>query len=170
MARKFIKFGYYLILAALGLVTLFLIATAIPGWGRFRVLVVMSGSMEPSIKTGSVIIINRVTSYAVGDIITFSRGSDRQADLTTTHRVVNIDNSLTPAVYQTKGDANKSADLTPVPARSVQGKVYFTLPYLGYVITGLRRPLMFILMISLAAGLIIFGEIKKIWKEVKKKQ
>ncbi len=170
MPRKILKAGYYIILTALGLVTVFLIATAVQGWGRYRVLVVMSGSMEPTIKTGSVILISRQADYQLGDIITFTHSNDNRTDLTTTHRIVSIDNSLSPAVYQTKGDANKAPDITPTAAPQIQGRVRVIIPYLGYLIAGFRRTLAFILLISLAAGLIIIGEIKKIWREINKKK
>ena len=62
----------------------------LPIKNNYQVLTVMSGSMEPTIPTGSVIVIKPATEYKVDDIITFKTpGSNKKKDFTT-HRIKEI--------------------------------------------------------------------------------
>ncbi|MBR6338328.1 MAG: signal peptidase I, partial [Ruminococcus sp.] len=85
------------------------------------VLVVVTGSMEPSISEGDYIIIERCDAddLKAGDIITFiSHESDINGKLVT-HRIIakNADGS-----FVTKGDANPVSDELPVPASDIEGR------------------------------------------------
>jgi len=86
-----------------------------------------------------------------------------------THRVVDvIDES--ELSFITKGDANQSPDLSPVPAASVVGKVIFDVPYLGYLAAFVKTPLGFLLAIFLPGLAIIGLELKNMWQVVLKKE
>lgn len=103
-------------------------------WGGIRPLTVMSGSMEPSIKTGSVAIIEtNLTDFKdieKGDIITFDIGGSF-----VTHRAVDI----TEGGIVTKGDANNARDLWIVTDDNYYGKELFSVPYIGYLIVFIRQ-------------------------------
>lgn len=91
-----------------------------------KVVIVASGSMEPTIHTGSICLIDiNDEDIAENDIIVFSRGGN---DII--HRVVDI----TDEGYITKGDANSNVDFGVVTADQVQGTFIYTVPYVGYVI------------------------------------
>jgi signal peptidase I len=95
---------------------------------------VLSGSMEPTFKTGSIIAVKPVENtmnLKKSDIITFL-----QPDQTiVTHRIVEVIKNGDQTMYQTKGDNNKDVDSQPVLAQNVMGKYSnFTIPYLGYFI------------------------------------
>lgn len=96
----------------------------------FEIYTVLSGSMEPTYKTGSIVYVKDVdvNSLKEGDPITFYLAGDTVA----THRIVEIkdDNGLS---FTTKGDNNDIIDSAPVTADRVIGKPVFTIPYLGYV-------------------------------------
>lgn len=75
-----------------------------------QVYTVLSGSMEPTYHTGSVIYVKKVdyTALRVGDPITFMVDEHTVA----THRIVNIipdDEDPTVLRFVTKGDANAAA-------------------------------------------------------------
>lgn len=103
--------------------------------GADRSYVVLSGSMEPAISPGDVVIVGAVdpASLAVGDVITFQRTADSVA---VTHRIVEVGGSVADGSlsFLTEGDANEDPDPAPVPADAVVGKVVLTLPYIGYVV------------------------------------
>lgn len=87
--------------------------------------IVLSGSMEPEIKTGSLCFVNtktEVETIELGDIIAYRTG-----DIRVTHRVIDI----TADGFQTKGDANDAPDISVVPKENVIGKTVFWVPYLG---------------------------------------
>lgn len=86
-------------------------------------VVVMSGSMEPAIRTGSLAFIDTgEREIFEGDVISFTAGG-----LLVTHRVIGI----TEQGYRTKGDNNDDPDAGIVKASSVQGKILFSIPRLG---------------------------------------
>jgi signal peptidase len=92
-------------------------------------LTVRSGSMTPALSTGDLVVVRPVDAAAlhVGDIATYRE----QSGSLVTHRVVAVAGSGTNRTFTFQGDANASADPEPVPAAAVQGRVWFTVPYLG---------------------------------------
>lgn len=66
-----------------------------------------------------------------GDVITFQMGTD--TDLVMTHRVAEID--VEKQQFITKGDANRSVDVTPVAFDRLIGEVVFQIPMLGNLST-----------------------------------
>lgn len=69
----------------------------------YKPLVVLSGSMEPTLKTDSIVVVRRVpfSTVVAGDVVSVSRG-----DGFITHRVVEV----LPEGFVTKGDANRTTD------------------------------------------------------------
>ena len=94
----------------------------------YHPVVVLSGSMEPTYKTGSIIYYKKISQkeLKVGDVITFNANNKMVS-----HRIVNIDNEL----IETKGDANDVSDANKVRYENVYGKVAkISIPYIGYYI------------------------------------
>jgi signal peptidase len=145
---------------------LFVLSTAIPLPGNFQIKIVQSGSMEPAIKTGAVVVIKPVGTYDVGDVITF--GEDSADSVPTTHRIVNSRLQAGQVLYTTKGDANDDADIGEISQRDIIGKVLFDIPYLGFVLDFARKPIGFVLFVGIPVGIIFFEEVRKIIREVKK--
>lgn len=81
--------------------------------GGYRPIVITSGSMQPSVSRGDLLLIKKSDDITVGDIITF-RPLTGQID-SVTHRVVGIENGLDGISYLTKGDANTTTDVVPIP-------------------------------------------------------
>jgi signal peptidase len=73
-------------------------------------------------------------------------------------------------LYITKGDANNGEDLEPVSKKMIAGKVFFTVPFLGYGLAAIRNPIGFSLLIIVPAGIIIYDQVKVILAEMKKKK
>lgn len=97
---------------------------------RFKPLVVLSGSMEPTFKVGSIIYTRdcKQDEIDVGDIITFKLDDDTYVS----HRVHSIDEN---GLYETKGDANDSPDPKKLSYDDIVGKdMNIMIPYIGYYI------------------------------------
>ncbi|NYE50403.1 signal peptidase [Spinactinospora alkalitolerans] len=129
-----------------------------------QALIVLSGSMEPSIPVGSVVIARPVDPAAVevGDVITFEHGDPAQTDsfdpeLTplVTHRVVEVEETGEGSLLHTRGDANDVPDDPPVPAADVRGEVWYHIPYFGYAQQAMEQGPT--LMYVLAGILLVFG-------------
>ena len=87
--------------------------------------VVQTGSMEPAIPTGSLILIQNTKNYKVGDIVTYL---DKR-NIAVTHRIVAVNGDM----ITTQGDANNAKD-RPFEADQIIGKVQFTIPSIGRIL------------------------------------
>lgn len=144
----------------------------IPTVAGRKVLAVISGSMEPAIHTGDVIIVKPLAQgeeIRDGDVITF-RAKDAPSMLIT-HRVMGtVLVNEKPVAYTTKGDANPSIDADVVTREQVVGRYLWRIPYFGYVASFLRKPIGIILFV-IVPGLIIVGlEFRKIWIAVSEEE
>lgn len=130
------------------------------GW---HVDTVYGGSMEPAIKLGSLAVIQPVDPQTIkaGDIITYR--SSTESNTVTTHRVIEVANNDGSLVFHTQGDANEDPDPYTVPAENVQGRVWISVPYAGYVVDFVKNPLCLGLLIGIPAALIIGIELRNIF-------
>jgi len=150
---------YWLILAGLGLVAVFVAVSALNLLGGWKLFTVQSGSMQPAISVGSLVLVKPAGEYAVDEVITFKTGP-----APTTHRI----NRIEAGVIITKGDANDTPDSEPVRPENIIGKVVLSLPYAGYPVTFAKSKEGFLLLIVIPATLIIYSEILNIKNEIKK--
>ncbi|MEK7509659.1 MAG: signal peptidase I [Patescibacteria group bacterium] len=164
---KFISTFFYILFIALLLgIAGLVLGSMLPIPGNIEMKIVKSGSMEPAIPTGALVVVKPAESYRKGDIITF--GEDTARDIPTTHRVIAAAGSGAGTTYTTKGDANEDQDTTQIVQRDIIGKVVFHLPYAGFVLDFARQPLGFALLIGIPAGLVILEELMAIFKEVRR--
>ena len=163
---KFIFNGIF-ILALISVVGIFLISRG-SGNNIVEIKIVKSGSMEPVIKTGSIVIIRPSASYAyaVGDIVTF--GKDTSDSVPTTHRIVRSRQEAGATYYTTKGDANEEADPEETNSREIIGPVLFSIPYAGFILDFAKQPVGFSALIGVPAALVILYEVFGIFEEIKK--
>lgn len=100
--------------------------------------IVVSGSMEPTIPTGSLLMAKEVSAadIEVGDIVTLQRPNN--AGLVT-HRVTSVEQQHTNWEITMRGDANAADDPQPYTVRTV-GKVVATIPGVGYLAGIFRTP------------------------------
>lgn len=160
------KVIYYIFIACISIIALLLIVSVLPVTGNYKLLIVQSGSMEPAIKMGSLVLVKPADDYKIGDVITF--GAYTKTKAPTTHRVFDIKVDAGVPRYITKGDANEEPDQREVSETEVIGKVLFSVPYLGYAVDAAKKPFGFMLIIIVPATIIIYDEVKNIWEEIKK--
>lgn len=163
--KKLKKIAYYVVFALILAVALLLATSFFPITG-VKILTVLSGSMEPTISAGSIVVVRRATNYEVGEIVTF--GIDAKTQIPTTHRIAEVRVEDGQMVYKTKGDANNAEDIREISTKDIVGKMYFAVPYAGYLVDFVRKPVGLLLIIVLPAIFIIYDEIRKIVREVKR--
>lgn len=131
------------------LCAVFLVGSRLLGYQVFNVI---SGSMEPEYSVGDLIYVKEVDPYEikVGDPITFVLNEDL---VVATHRVVEID--AENQHFYTKGDANETADASPVHFNNVIGVPQFGIPLLGYVSDFIQNPPGMYITIAVGVVLII---------------
>ena len=157
------KVGYWLVLTALIIVAGLTAVSALNLPGNYKIFTVQSGSMEPTIKTGSIVVVKPQSSYQTGDVITFSEKNNPK--ITTTHRVFGINDGG----FITKGDANNSTDSAKVADSQIMGKTIFSVPYLGYPVSFAKTQQGLLLLVIIPAIIIIYSEILTIKNEILKK-
>lgn len=114
----------------LGLVAI-AVAPVLFGWGSY---VVESGSMEPSIQVGDVVIAKPYSEdqqIRVGRVFVFDDPAPDQ-DRLVIHRVVELRDD---GDYTSAGDANEVTDITPLPRDHVRGTAVLLAPYIGLPVT-----------------------------------
>ncbi len=156
------KYIYWLILVALILIAGFTALSALNIKGGFKLLEVLSGSMEPKIHTGSIVFVKPADSYQKGDIITFTDG---KASSSVTHRVYDIKNKDGKEIFITKGDANNGPDSTETLKSQIIGKTYFSIPYVGYIINYTKTQQGLIILIIIPTVIIVYSELISIKNE-----
>ena len=112
------------------------------GYSLFRV---MTGSMEPTMPTDSLIVVKRVSTseLKVGDVISFYSRDPELMGAINTHRIVNAELVDGKYVFHTKGDANYSKDAYVTSQEDVIGKVVYCSVMMGKVVRLLSNPLIF---------------------------
>ena len=114
--------------------------------------VILSGSMEPTIKTGSLCFINKkvdIQEIKKKDIIAFKFDDGTLV----THRV----NKITEDGIITKGDNNKKVDNGLVTASNYVGKNIFWIPKVGYAVMAFQSTRGKIVLITCVVLLFIVG-------------
>jgi signal peptidase len=90
----------------------------------YSVCYVLTGSMEPSISKGDMILIKKVSDVSTikkGDIITFKRTQGVLAGQNVTHRVESVEKNGNQYYFFTKGDANSAPDSQIVLQQEILG-------------------------------------------------
>lgn len=164
------------ILLVVAVVAPFLAFAAPQAVGAEQSYIVQSGSMSPAIGTGDVIFVYETDPQAIeeGDIITYNR--DSRARTVTTHRVVEVQEGDDGLRFVTKGDANPTTDLSPVPAANVIGEVpqvnghAVSIPFMGYLLVFMQSQQGIIVFVFIPVGLLIASEILSLYREAKSGQ
>lgn len=123
----------------------------------FTPLKVLSGSMEPVIKTGDLIIVKKTPDSNIleGDIITFKTGPETFV----THRVIGISNENGVIGFKTKGDANNIEDKDLVFEEDLVGKYVLRVPLFGHLSDLVVKPMGFLLFFILPILLLLGREV-----------
>lgn len=108
---------------------------------RWQPLAVVSGSMQPAIRSGAMVLVEPATPDRFYDHPTVVAYPDpARPERLVTHRVVAASTDGTGAVsYTTKGDANRVPDSDAVPHEAVIGSVRMVVPFVGLPALWLRH-------------------------------
>lgn len=131
-------------------------ADEVPKIGGYCPLIVLSGSMEPDIKSGDLIICKQIDSeqVKVGDVIAFF-DPESSSNSVLTHRVVELVEEDGALSYKTKGDANNTADRELVPSDKLVGLYQFKLSGVGNIAMFMQTPVGLIICVLLPLALLI---------------
>lgn len=145
------------------LLALLLVGVRLIGFTPYAVL---SGSMEPNYPVGSIVYVKKVdpATLQVGDAITFRL----TGNVVATHRIIEVHNEGQLG-FRTQGDANETADGV-TPATAVVGKVFFGIPFLGYVSNYVQTPMGIVCILGVSAAVLVLSGLIDAVFDKKKKQ
>jgi signal peptidase len=161
LLKNILTVTVFLLVLTLGILIYLSGKTDLNGW---RLLIVKSGSMEPTIKTGSLIFVKKEDSYQKGDVVTF--GPVTRPELLITHRIEEVIDQEDRKFIKTKGDFNATADIDLSPMSSVVAKYHFGIPYIGYVIGFAQTQIGVVLLIIIPGTILIYDELMNLKKAI----
>lgn len=110
----------------------------------FGMAIVLSGSMEPELSAGDLIIVKATDQFTVRDVVVYQDGESLVV-----HRIVDVNEDT----ITTKGDANNVAD-EPISSDAIKGKVALVFPAVGRIVGAIKTPIGTICMIVIAIALV----------------
>lgn len=115
--------------------------------------IVISGSMEPEIKVGSLAFITKdKENIKNDDVISYNFGKTKVL-----HRVIKVKKEG----FITKGDNNNTKDFGVINKKQVNGKYLFSIPFLGYVVLFIRKYIFLIAFLVITLYL-LKSEVRKL--------
>lgn len=164
MRRAWHRISMAFVWTVFGLAAGVILSISLPQLFGYRTYTVLSGSMEPTLHTGDIVLNQRVSPLEarVGDVVTF-RDPENKTRLIT-HRVRSIQHSDGLVRFVTKGDANNTTETWAIAENGTIGRARFHVWKLGYAlffIGGRYGRLAFIVVPSVLLG---WYELRKIWR------
>lgn len=163
--KKTLDWFFNIIVAlAVGLVAFMFLA---PRYG-INMHPVLSGSMEPALKVGGVVVTRLVSVDEVrrGDVISYKIDEQR-----ITHRVIEVNKTDGMVCFRTKGDANEEPDpYAVIPKTEKVPKVVAYVPYFGFLAGFMKDRMHFIALVGTLAALLVALYGWDLWQEVRKRR
>jgi signal peptidase I len=159
--RRFMLLVAWIVLGTLGGLVL---AVGLPNAFHAKSLTVMSGSMEPTIGTGDVVVARQTApmDVRVGDIVTFRDPLNHGRLIT--HRVREMHVKGDDVVFTTRGDANTGEEHWAVPKTGTIGRVAYHVPRVGYFMVWFHSRYGLLLLIVLPSLLLGASELWRLWR------
>jgi signal peptidase I len=135
-----------------------------------RAVSLMTGSMDPTIIPGALVVTKPFQEYVLGDIVSYKvvdAVTGTEFNKTLTHRIIEV-RDKEAGVFVTKGDANEIPDTQYVLNDYILGKVVLNIPYAGLFLWAIKTLPGFIFLIGLPALLLIRNEVKYLLLEIRK--
>jgi signal peptidase len=143
-------------LVILGISAILAIAVLIPRIAGATPYVVLTGSMQPRMPPGTLVVVRPVkpADIGIGSVVTYQLKSGKPAVVT--HRVVAMGfDGKGRRLFHTQGDANNAPDAKWVRPVQIRGERWYWVRYLGYVttyITGGQRHIALVATVTFLLG------------------
>lgn len=124
--------------------------------GNTDYISVYGESMVPTMENGALAVLKQDTNYEISDIVAY-RFTELGVNKIIIHRII----ATTEDSFILKGDNNRSKDPEPVKTDQIIGKLLFQVPYVGYIPTLLKNPLVLILTMMAIAFFAMLDKKKK---------
>ncbi|MCI8760994.1 MAG: signal peptidase I [Clostridia bacterium] len=124
-----------------------------PDFFGYKSFVIVSGSMEPTIKKGDAIIVKEVPEEEIkaNDIISFMQGQTN-----VTHRIIDITIENGVRKYKTKGDNNNSEDKEKITYEQIEGKYQLKINQFGVITNILKSKITLMILILIIIVMYVY--------------
>lgn len=138
-----------------------LTGVAVAGLSGIRVRVEQSGSMEPALSTGDLVLVRSTAIEQIrpGEVIGVRSPTGRVI----VHRVERLDGAPAGVRVATKGDANPTGEEWTIPRGASVALVVGSVPAIGTAVNALQGPVLAVL-VMLAALLLAFSALRAVWR------
>jgi signal peptidase len=135
--------------------------------------IVLTSSMSPAIPAGSMIVVAETAPSEVqqDDVITFDSPGGIEETATgperVTHRVVEVVQENGDPHFRTQGDANDEPDPNLVPPGNLIGRVMFSIPLVGYLVSFANTDAGILALVVVPAVLLGLNEVVMLLREAR---
>lgn len=152
--------GWAVLLAAVALA----LSIAVPLAFGARPFTVLTGSMEPAIAAGDVVVEERISPLDAGpgDVVTFQDPEDE--DRLITHRVQTVHRDGGTLLFVTQGDANNASERWTISPDGDLGRVLYVIPSIGHAAVLTHTPAGLLLLLFVPLLLWAIDELIRIWR------
>ena len=139
-------------------------ALTVPAAFGMHPFTVLSGSMEPTIHTGDIVVVDQISPLQarVGDVVTF-RSPEDPAKLIT-HRMISMRVRGETVFVVTRGDSNTGVERWSVPTTGTIGRAEYRIPKIGYAANRLGSRFGRLAFLVVPACLLALVELCRIWR------
>lgn len=133
----------------------------------FKIMTILTGSMEPVLDPGDLIVVKSVDpmKVKVNDVITYKNSQNTMI----THRIVDLNLREGEVFFETKGDANNVRDEGNVQSDQLVGSLLFSIPKAGYLVIFLKSPTGLAMLLAIPFLYLTIGVLKIIFNNKKEK-
>jgi signal peptidase len=142
----------------LGLLALAAAVIVVPAVAGATPLTVLTSSMEPKLPPGTLVVIKPVEprEVAIGDVITYQLRSGEATVVT--HRVISVSQTAGGEYsFITQGDNSAQPDPEPIREVQLRGKLWYSVPYIGWVSNWINGDARSLVVPIIAVGLFGFA-------------
>lgn len=159
---------FLLLICTLSLYSIFQVKNnpgQIPTILGYKVMAVLTGSMEPVLRPGDLIVVKPVApmKVKVNDVITYKNSQNTMV----THRIVDLKDKEGEVFFETKGDANNVKDEGDVQSDQLVGSLLFSIPKVGYLVNFLKSPAGLAILLVIPFLYLTIGVLKIIFNNKK---
>jgi len=131
-------------------------------YSNFVFLTVSGSSMEPTITSDDLVVVEPGAGFGVGDVVTYQHRVEGET-YTFTHRVVGVEGDS----LRTKGDSLAVEDRYEVEREDVVGRVVLVIPMVGGFLRFVDSPVGLPAFVLFPASLLILAETRSVWRELR---
>ncbi|HZK09914.1 MAG TPA: signal peptidase I, partial [Clostridia bacterium] len=133
----------------------FLYPDELPDFIGYKPLIVLSGSMEPTMEAGDLALVRKTPAEKIAkdDVIAFRL--DKSTETAIIHRVTEVVSENGEMTFFTKGDANTGTDEEPVKAENLEGRYLGKIAKLGHFALFLQTPMGMLLFVIIPLALLL---------------